>query len=86
MAADKSNEVDLTGVQAAQAPRYRLTQQAYIDDKILEIGTEITYVQPPGWHMEPLNAAAEAMVKKHRPQPYNVVDELTRIGGGTRGA
>lgn len=81
----KDNEVDLSGISASEIPRYRLTEAAYIDDKLLEKDSEISYAHPPGWHMHPLNKAAEAMVKKYHPQPYSVVDELTKIGGRGNG-
>ena len=80
-----THDVDLSGVKAAEIPRYRLTEPAFINDVLYEKGAEIDYPHVPGWYMDPLNKAAKAMIDKHHPQPYNVVDELTKIGGGSRG-
>lgn len=41
-------------------PRYRLTQEAYINDVLLAVDAEITYFGIPGPHMQPINEAAQA--------------------------
>jgi hypothetical protein len=49
--------------------RYRLTERAYIADRVLEpgteigSGTEIPFSGIPGPYMEPLDAAAKAAVE-----------------------
>lgn len=51
-------------------PRYRLTQPAYMPPapgqklRVLEAGTEVDFAGTPGYHMEPINDAARAAVKK----------------------
>jgi hypothetical protein len=57
-------------------PKYKLTERAYIDDALLEAGAEIEYVGVPGHHMEPVNDAAKAMVKKH---PHKFVDPILQM-------
>lgn len=47
-----------------EVPQYRLTEQAYIGDKLLEVGAVIEYKGIPGHHMEPINPAAKAAKKK----------------------
>ena len=58
---------------ATETPRYRLTTAAHIAKEpggrkqYLDAGEVITYDGVPGWHMQPLNDAAEAAVKKAFP-------------------
>lgn len=60
--------------QSRETPRYRLTERAYLKEdgdkfeRLVEEGEEIEFRGVPGYHMEPLNAAAKAMVEKHKPQ------------------
>lgn len=48
-------------------PQYRLTERAYLNDKLYETGDVIYWKDPPGAHMLPLNDAARAMVMKYEP-------------------
>lgn len=48
-----------------------------VSDELLTDKHEIVFDGPPGHHMQPLNEAARAMVKKHNPKPVNPVDELS---------
>ena len=41
-------------------PQYRLTAESYIEDHLLQPGALVRYEEVPGWHMEPVNAAAKA--------------------------
>lgn len=59
-----------------EVPQYKLTEKAYIDDRLLEVGEVIYYEHPPGAHMAPLNDAARAMVKKHPPREMRPLEEL----------
>lgn len=53
-----------------EAPRYRLTRPAHIAPvpgqrvQFMDAGREIVYEGIPGFHMEPINEAAKAAVKK----------------------
>ena len=58
------------------APRYRLTESAYIDDQLLEPGAEISYEGIPGHHMDPLDDVAREMKRKH---PSNYVDPIVEM-------
>jgi hypothetical protein len=72
----------------AAGPRYRLLGDHYIADQLLPAGvvigdgTSYPYVSadgepvPPSQQMEPLNAAAEAEVKKLGERTGNPVDSL----------
>lgn len=62
-----------------EGPKYKLTAQAYIDDKLLEPDTVIVYHGVPGWHMEPVNDAARAMKKKHPSKYVDPIIELTDV-------
>lgn len=63
--------------QSREVPRYKLTEAAYLKseedrfERMYEPGEEIEFVGVPGYHMEPLNEAAEAMVEKHKPQQFD---------------
>ena len=63
-----------------ELPRYRLTEKAYINDRIYDPETQpvdpnseegelrpliITFTGIPGPHMEPVNEAAREMLEKH---------------------
>lgn len=60
-----------------QAPKYRLTERAYLKadgdhfESLHEEGEEIEYRGVPGYHMEPINAAAKRMVEKHKPVRFD---------------
>ena len=81
--------------ESAERPRYRLTAPAFFSspvvttirgqrleagDLYLEAGSEVETDDPPGAHMEPLNAAAEAMWDKHRPVFRDFIEELPLHG------
>ncbi len=57
----------------AEEPRYRLAAAAHISPapgqrvQFLDAGAEIIHNGVPGWHMEPINDAARAAVKKTFP-------------------
>jgi hypothetical protein len=59
--------------QKGDAPKYKLTEKAFIDDVLYEEGATITYAGVPGHHMEPANAAAKAMRAKH---PNKYIDPI----------
>jgi hypothetical protein len=48
-----------------QVPKYRLTETAFVDDKICVEDEEIDFEGIPGYHMVAINAAAKEMKKKH---------------------
>lgn len=60
--------------QSRDVPRYKLTEAAYLRteedrfERMCQAGEEIEFRGLPGYHMEPLNAAAKAMVAKHKPE------------------
>ena len=58
-------------------PRYRLTEQAYINDVLLAVGAEITYFGVPGRHMQPINAAAQVEFEKAYPLGTDPLQDLT---------
>nr|WP_198983062.1 hypothetical protein [Herbaspirillum sp. ASV7] len=62
-------------------PRYKLSEQAYINDRLYEAGTDIDFDGIPGHHMEPLNDAAKAMKKKHGKAYLDPILALTAVGG-----
>lgn len=61
--------------------RYKLTEQAYIHDRIYEAGADIDFDGIPGHHMEPLNDAARAMKKKHNKVYQDPILAMTAVGG-----
>jgi hypothetical protein len=61
----------------SETPRYKLTEPAYIDDILYEAGAVISYAGVPGYHMEPENAAAEAMKEKHPSKYVDPILEMT---------
>lgn len=67
----------------SEAPQYQLSEAAYIDDVLYEPGATIKYAGIPGHHMAPLNAAAEAMVKKH---PSKFIDPILAMTNVTERA
>lgn len=75
MTADTSNK--------GQAPRYRLTERAYLDDHLYEAGAEITWLLPPAHYMQPLNATAKKAVEQHRPVKTDPINTLTIIAPST---
>jgi len=64
---------------SGEPPRYKLLERAYIDDKLLEEGTEIVYEGVPGYHMDPVNAPAHAMKEKHPSQYIDPIAAMTNI-------
>jgi hypothetical protein len=62
------------------APRYRLTEPAYIDDQLLEAGREINFEGIPGYHMEPLDDAAREMKAKYPSQYVDPITSLQTVG------
>lgn len=46
-----------------ETPRYKLREQAYIDDMLLEPDTVIDFIGIPAGHMEPLNDAARLLYR-----------------------
>lgn len=84
-----SKEEDALKLMKPGAPRYRLTQAAYIDDTYLDPEAQprdketgdlrplvIPYEGIPGHFMEPVDEAAKAMKKKH---PSNFVDPILQM-------
>jgi hypothetical protein len=64
------------------APRYKLTEAAYIDDKLYQEGDTINYDGIPGYHMEPLDKAAEDMKKKYPSVKPDPIAEMTDLKMG----
>lgn len=66
-------------------PQYRLTEQAYIEDRLLEPGALIRYEGTPGHHMKPANAAAKAVCKElwpnGRPEYLDPIQSMAIVGG-----
>lgn len=63
-----------------EVPQYRLSEVAYINDRLLQPGEVIYFEDPPGPHMMPLNDAAKAMVAKHKPTRVDPIESLTIVG------
>lgn len=67
-------------------PQYRILELSYINDRLVGPGQpEDTVFSKaiPAAHWEPLNAAAEEMVRKHAPRGAgNIVDNLTPLHAG----
>lgn len=61
------------------APQYKLTEAAYIDDTLYAPGDAVRYVGIPGYHMEPLNQAAHAMKKKHPSKFEDPILAMTNV-------
>ena len=66
-------------------PQYKLTEQAYIEDRLLEPGSLIRYVGTPGHHMKPANAQAKALCKElwpnGRPEFVDPISSMAIVGG-----
>src|SRR5436190_711715 len=68
-----------------EVPQYRLTEPAYINDVFfdqnqVDSGKAVIYhVGIPAHFMQPLNAAARAMVKEHAPKKIDPLAALTVI-------
>lgn len=66
-------------------PQYRLTEQAYIEDRLLEPGALIRYEGTPGHHMKPVNAAAKDLCAKlwpnGRPEYLDPIQSMAIVGG-----
>lgn len=65
--------------QQEEVPKYKLTEPAYIDDRLLEAGQVIGYKGVPGYHMEPVNEAAEVMKELHPGRKIDPILEMTDI-------
>lgn len=67
-----------------ERPQYRLTEQAYIEDRLLEPGALIRYEGVPGHHMKPVNAAAKAHCKElwpdGRPSYLDPIQSMAIVG------
>lgn len=63
-----------------EMPQYRLTEQAYIHDRLVEAGEAIYFDGIPGAHMAPLNAEARAMVNKYKPVSSPIGERLATTG------
>jgi len=74
MANDEQN-----GKEDKSEPQYELTEKAYIDDRLCEIGEKISFTGTPGWHMKPLNEKAKALVKKHFPTGQAYFDPILKM-------
>lgn len=65
-------------------PQYKLTEQAYIEDRLLEPGALIRYEGTPGHHMKPHNAEAKALCKKlwpdGRPEYVDPIQSMAIVG------
>lgn len=64
------------------APLYKLTEAAYIDDKLFPEGATINFDGIPGYHMEPMDKAAEAMKQKHPSVKPDPIAEMTDLKMG----
>lgn len=63
----------------ADAPRYKLTEAAYIDDKLLAPEDTIEFRGIPGHHMLPLNESAKAMKKKYNKEFIDPIEAMTIV-------
>ena len=74
------------------APKYRLTEAAYIDDRYLDPAAQpvdpqtgdprplfINFAGVPGHHMEPADDAAKAMKKKHNQEYIDPILAMTVV-------
>lgn len=68
-----------------ERPQYRLTEKAYIEDRLLEEGALIRYEGMPGHHMKPANARAKAACKElwpnGRPAFVDPIQSMAIVGG-----
>ena len=82
-------------------PRYELLEKAYLDDRFLDPETMpvdpdseegdrkpmiVTFEGIPGPHLVPVNAAAEAMCKKHAAVYQNNRDPISQLVISGQGA
>lgn len=78
------SEDDEEEQQVDNRPQYKLTEQAYIEDRLLEPGTLIRYVGTPGHHMKPHNAEAKALCKRlwpdGRPEYIDPIQSMAIVG------
>jgi hypothetical protein len=63
----------------AGAPKYRLNEAAYIDDKLYQEGDFINYDGIPGFHMDAADKAAEDMKKKYPSVKPDPIAEMTDL-------
>lgn len=61
------------------APRYRLDEVAYINDVMHEKDAVIEWRGIPGWHMHPVNEAAQQMKAKHPSERPDPIADLTSL-------
>jgi hypothetical protein len=54
-----------------EVPQYKLTEPAYINDRLYAADELIYFTGVPGYHMAPVNKAAKAMVEKHKPRHFD---------------
>lgn len=70
-----------------ERPQYRLTEPAYIEDRLLDTGALIRFEDIPGHHMKPVNAQAKAKCKalwpNGRPEYSDPIQSMTIVGGKT---
>lgn len=78
------NEDDEQEQTVDERPQYKLTEQAYIEDRLLEPGALIRYEGTPGHHMKPHNAQAKALCKKlwpdGRPEYVDPIQSMAIVG------
>lgn len=51
-------------------PQYKLTEKAWIYDKLHEAGESIYWTAKPEFYMHPMNQAARDMVEKYKPERF----------------
>ena len=54
--------------EVAETPIYRVTETSFINDRLVEAGTEVAFDHDPGFNLVPVNDAAKARVKSFREQ------------------
>jgi len=83
------DEDDIEPVEADNRPQYRLTEAAYIEDRLLEPGALVRYEGIPGHHMKPANAAAKAKCAElwpnGRPAFVDPIQSMAIVGGSANG-
>lgn len=51
-----------------ETPQYRLTEKAYLNDRVMQEGELIYWTKKPEHYMTPMNRAAREMVKQYKPE------------------
>jgi hypothetical protein len=71
--------------QPQEVPLYELTQRAFFEPDLLEVGTVVEYEGPPGPHLRPLNDAAIAALQSWAKEEVELLDPFTGRPNGVKG-